>query len=97
MNEKLKPGAVEQENDKLKETVAILQRVVQIYKQAEIDEENGSEENEPEDEPELNQVDPKYKCDFCDFESDTNRGVCVHIGIKHKKKENCNEFNLINF
>ena len=87
LNEKLKPGAVEQENAKLKENIAILQTVVQIYKQAEIDAEDCSEENEPEDETKLTQVNTKYKCDYCDFESDTNRGVCVHIGIKHKKKE----------
>ena len=83
----------------MKENVAILQTVVQIYKQAEIDEEDASEEKEPEeeDETELNQLNTKYKCDYCEFESDTNRGVCVHIGIKHKKKENGKEFNLINF
>ena len=97
LNEKLKPGDVEQENAKLKETVAILQTVVQIYKQAEIDEAAASEENEPEDETELTQVNSKYKCNYCDFESDTKRGICVHIGIKHKKKENSNSLNLIQF
>ena len=97
LNEKLKPGAVEQENEKLKENLAILQTVVQIYKQAEIAEQDVSDENEPEDESEPTQVNSKYKCDYCDFESDTNRGVCVHIGIKHKKTENRNDFNLINF
>ena len=34
LNEKLQPGALEQENEKLKENLAILQTVVQIYIQA---------------------------------------------------------------
>ena len=101
VNEKLKPGVVEQENEKLKETVAILQTVVQIYKQAEIDEEDYRKEQrpgeEPEDENELAQVKTKYKCNYCDFESENYRGVCVHTGIKHKKKEKSNELDLINF
>ena len=49
INEKMKlhvPNAAELENEKLRENISILQTVVQIYKQAEIDEENLDTEEE---------------------------------------------------
>ena len=78
------------ENEKLRENIAILQTVVQIYKQAEIDEENfviEEELNEGEIEHEHSKLYLKFPCDNCDFESDSRRGLCVHIGMKHKKAD----------
>ena len=93
INEKLKlcvTNAAELENEKFREDIAILQTVVQIYKQAEIDEENfviEEELNEGEIEHEHSKLYLKFPCDNCDFESDSRRGLCVHIGMKHKKAD----------
>ena len=93
INEKLKlslMNSVVVENEKLRENIAILQTVVQIYKQAEIDEENfviEEELNEGEIEHEHSKLYLKFPCDNCDFESDSRRGLCVHIGMKHKKAD----------
>ena len=37
-------------------------------------------------EPELDKPEksPKFKCDFCDYESSSKKGVNIHMGAKHK-------------
>ena len=61
-----------------------------IYKQAEIDEENfviEEELNEGEIKHEHSKLYLKLPCDNSDFESDSRRGLCVHIGMKNKKAD----------
>ena len=92
INEKMKlhvANAAELENEKLRENISILQTVVQIYKQAEIDEENLDTEEELMEDDNIEHEHPKlyskFPCDECDFESDSRRGLSVHTGMKHKK------------
>ena len=97
LNNKLKaimPGAQERENESLKETVAILQAVIDIYKQAEIDEEGINESNNiAEQIAEMNEQ--RFRCDLCYFESDSSRGLSVHVGMKHRKLRESNREELL--
>ena len=84
LNENLKvlvPGAIEKENESLKEIIAILQNVVEDYKKAEIEMDNEtSRRNEA-----MSRF--KYTCVNCNFESSSQRGLSVHIGRKHEEKK----------
>ena len=81
------PGVLEEENLELKESVAILKcrLEMQIIEQtsSEID---ADTENILEDE----NIDIKsvaaYYCEMCLFESSSQQGLNIHIGIKHKEK-----------
>ena len=82
-------NAAELENEKLKENISILLTVVQIYKQAEIDEENLDTEEELMEDDNIEHEHPKlyskFPFDECEFESERRRGLSVHTGMKHKK------------
>ena len=85
------PGAVEKENNELRETLSMLHTVIDIYKQAEIEaEEYENEEVEENDDIDygLNQV--VFQCESCEYRSNSQRGLNVNIGKKHKN-ENASE------
>ena len=96
VNHKLKcliPGDIELENESLRQNNEILRTVVQIYKQAEIDEATLQNENGGGTQVE---EETRYKCNYCDFGSDSERELSVHIGVKHEEIEGIGE-NLIHF
>jgi hypothetical protein len=82
------PGVLEEENLELKESVAILRcrLEMQISEQNRNEMDADTEENTLEDENiEINSV-ASYYCEMCLFESISQQGLNIHIGIKHKKK-----------
>ena len=86
----LVPSALQKENEELKETIEILQTVIDIYKQAEIDEEQVRDKTDESGYAAKNPkqaVHLKYNCGYCNFTSNSNHGVNVHIGLVHKKQE----------
>ena len=81
------PGVLEDENSDLKKTVAILKCHMEI----EISEQTRSEINGDteiilEDENIENEGIAAYYCEMCLFESSSQQGLNIHIGIKHKDK-----------
>ena len=102
INEKLMqvlvPGAIQNKNEELNETIKILQTVIDIYKQAEMDEEQPRDKT---DESEHAAKNPEqagnleYNCGYCNFTSNSKHGVNVHIGIVQKKQEE--DYQLIRF
>ena len=90
------PGAVEKENSELRETLSSLHTVIDIYKQAEIEaEEYENAEVEENDDIDygLNQV--VFQCESCEYRSNSQRGLNVHIGKKHKNENAIEKINLI--
>jgi hypothetical protein len=93
----LVPNAVIQENKELKETLNVLHNVIDVYKQAEIDAEEDSE-NVAARNDDLDQLANQnlFKCRICPFRSESNRGLSVHIARKHNQEQEKENFNLIN-
>ena len=94
---KLVPDAVIQENEELKETLNVLHYVIDVYKQAEIDAEDDSEEI-PARNDDVDQFTDQnfFKCRICPFRSESTRGLSVHIARKHNQEQGRENFNLIN-
>ena len=82
----LVPGAVEIENEELKETLAVLNTVIDIYKQAEIESESDMMNIENADNDDGNQAASRdlFKCEDCGYQSNSKRGLNVHVGKLHK-------------
>ena len=90
------PGAIEKENTELRETLGVLRAVIDIYKQAEIDAEvEESEAVKYNDDADNGRTQEVIACETCEYRSDTQRGLNVHIGKKHNTKFTGGNFNLI--
>jgi DNA repair exonuclease SbcCD ATPase subunit len=90
------PGAIEKENTELRETLGVLHAVIDIYKQAEIDAEvEESEVVKGMDDAYNDRTLDVFTCETCEYKSETQRGLNVHIGKKHNKKYPGGNFNLI--
>lgn len=87
------PGAIEKENEELKETLAMLHAVIDIYKQAEIEGEIDVMEIENDE----NQAGDReiFQCEDCGYSSNSKRGLKVHVGKLHKAKLSKGNINLI--
>ena len=86
----LVPSALQKENEELKETIEILHTVIDIYKQAEMDEEQTRDKTDESEHAAKNPEQAgnlKYNCGYCNFTSNSKHGVNMHIGIVHKKQE----------
>ena len=90
------PGAIEKENTELRETLCVLCAVLDIYKQAEIDAEvEESEEVKDIDDADNGRTQDVFTCETCEYRSESQRGLNVHIVKKHNKKYPGGNFNLI--
>ena len=87
------PGNLENEIDELKENNAILKAILQMYKQEETNYDTAFE-NEREAEQLINCDDDvetssealiSFDCQECNFFSRSQRGLNVHIGLKHRQ------------
>ena len=77
------PGAIEKENAELRETLGVLRAVIDIYKQAEIDAEvEESEIVKDNDDSDNGRTQEVFTCETCEYKSETQRGLNVHIGKK---------------
>ena len=91
----LVPHAIIQENEELKETLNVLHNVIDVYKQAEIDAEEDSENGAASDFKQLANQN-HFQCRICPFRSESNRELSVHIARKHYQQQGKENFNLIN-
>ena len=85
LNERLAyivPRTLEEENLELRESIAILKCHLELYKNSE-DTEQADENLETVDEEMENACVILY-CDFCPFETFSQKGLHIHIGKKHK-------------
>ena len=82
----LVPGAVERENEELKENLAVLNTVIDIYKQAEIESESDAMDIENAANDDGNQAASRdlFRCEDCGYQSNSKRGLSVHVGKLHK-------------
>ena len=94
LNERLQlliPGRVEEIIDELRENNAILRVTLQRYGENFEHEEIVEEENENCEDlinfvgNSSQDVLSSFKCEECNFNSSSQRGLSVHIGVKHKK------------
>ena len=92
LNEKIKytiPGHLEEEIDELKENNAILKAILQMNKEYEntFDDENLVEDpmNFFESDEANPTVEKIFPCNRCKFSSTSQRGLSVHIGLKHNE------------
>ena len=90
------PKAIIKENEELKETLNMLHTVIDIYKQAEIDAEEESE-NCAEGNDDLNELTKQnfFQCKDCSFMSESKRGLSVYIARKRYQGQGQEDFNLI--
>jgi epidermal growth factor receptor substrate 15 len=81
------PGVLEEETLELKESVAILKCCLEMLNSEQSESEsNANTKNNLEDtNAEINSV-VAYYCEMCLFESRSQQGLNIHIGIKHKEK-----------
>ena len=94
----LVPKTIIQENTDLKETMNVLNGVIDVYKQAEIDAEKYSENGEIRNEN-LDEVADQtiFQCNHCAFISESKRGLSVHIPRKHYSEQVQETLNLMSF
>ena len=90
------PGAIEKENNELRETLGVLRTVIDIYKPAEIDAEAEESELVKDNyETDNGKTQEVFQCELCEYRSETQRGLNVHIGKQHNTKHSGGNFNLI--
>ena len=92
LNDKIRytiPGHLEEEIDELREHNAILKAILQMNKACENTSEDENLVEDPinfleSDEPNPT-VEKTFPCNRCKFSSTSQRGLSVHIGLKHKE------------
>ena len=91
----LVPGAVEQENEELKEAVAMLHIVIEICKKAKIEGESNVLDIENDDTDGNLAGNREFQFEDCEYKSSSMRGLKVHVGKLHKEKLSKGNINLI--
>ena len=89
LNERLTymiPGTLEEENLELKESIAILKCQLEMYKNME-ERKQAEDHVETVDEERMETERIVLYCDFCPFETFSQQGLQIHIGMKHKKEK----------
>ena len=81
------PGAIEKENTELRETLGVLHAVLDIYKQSEIYAKvEESEAVKDKDDADNGRTQEVFACETCEYRSEIQRGLNVHIGKKLNNK-----------
>ena len=92
INEKIRyliPGHLEEEIDELKENNAILKAILQMNRDYEKTLEDENVVEDPNNFLESDEANPtvekSFPCNRCKYSSTSQRGLSVHIGLKHKE------------